>query len=383
MPSSSSDNRSLLLLVFSQFAGTSVWFAGNAIADKITPGGSGSGMTAFVQFGFITGTLVFSLFTIADRYPAKAVFFFSALLAAAANGAIVFVFNFSPVIFLLRFVTGFFLAGIYPVGMKIAADVFPKKLGKALGFLVGALVLGTAFPHLVRSQLGGLNWKTVVVTSSLLAAFGGSVVFFFLPAVKKPALISKPDFAAAFTVFRSPSFRSAAFGYFGHMWELYAFWAILPAVFFSYQRFHHLSGNPYWWSFLSISLGAVGCVVGGWLSLRRGSRPVAFMALFLSFCCCLVAPLAFAAGPTVFYTFVLIWGFVVIPDSPQFSALVAGAAGEKVKGTALTIVTCIGFAVTIASIPLLKELFSLLNEKALWVLAPGPLLGLLALRNRK
>ncbi|WP_121355498.1 MFS transporter [Flavisolibacter nicotianae] len=383
MPASSSDNRSLLLLVFSQFAGTSVWFAGNAIADKIAPGSGSAGMTTFVQFGFIAGTLVFSLFTIADRYPAKAVFFFSALLAAAANGAIVFIFKFPPAISLLRFATGFFLAGIYPVGMKIAADVFPKKLGKALGWLVGALVLGTAFPHLVRSQLGGLNWKTVVVTSSLLAATGGFVVFFFLPPTKKPALLSKPDFAAAFTVFRYPAFRSAAFGYFGHMWELYAFWAILPALFSAYQGFHHLPSHPFGWSFASIGIGSIGCVAGGWLSLRRGSRTVAVMALLLSFCCCLVAPLAFLAGPVVFYSFVLLWGFVVIPDSPQFSALVAGAAGEKVKGTALTVVTCIGFAITIASIQLLKELFSVMNEKALWILAPGPLLGLLALRNRK
>jgi MFS family permease len=149
----------LPIIIFSQFAGTSLWFAGNAIIDAIQKdaGSSHANITSVVQFGFIAGTLVFSLFTIADRFPSSKVFFFSALIASAANLLIIPFAHQHSILLLLRFITGFFLAGIYPVGMKIAADLFPEKLGKALGYLVGALVLGTSFPHFVRSQINPLG----------------------------------------------------------------------------------------------------------------------------------------------------------------------------------------------------------------------------------
>jgi MFS family permease len=383
MPETHSTNRYLWLLIFSQFAGTSLWFAGNAIVDQLSSAADTARITTSVQIGFIAGTLLFSLFTVADRYPAKAVFFYSSLLAALANSCILLFYHLPFALLGLRFLTGFFLAGIYPVGMKIAADVFPQKLGKALGLLVGALVLGTAFPHFVRSQLGGLNWQYVIIVSSLLAGVGGAVVLLFMPSPKKPALPAKPDFAAAFTVFRNKAFRSAAFGYFGHMWELYALWSVLPLLLSSYQQSHHVAADPYWWSFLSIGVGCLGCAFGGFLSLGWGSEKVAFWALLFSFTCCLLAPILFKSGPAVFYPFLLVWGVMVVADSPQFSALVAKAAGQKVKGTALTAVTCIGFAITIVSIQLLKDSFSGQKEAALWLLAPGPLLGLIALKWKK
>ena len=383
MPASSSANRLLALLIFSQFAGTSLWFAGNAIADKLSTTTDSAGITAYVQFGFIAGTLVFSLFTIADRFSAKVVFFYSSLLAALANLAILFFHQQPLMVPALRFVTGFFLAGIYPVGMKIAADVFPEKLGKALGLLVGALVLGTAFPHLVRSQLGDIRWQAVVMVSSVLAVTGGVLVLAFMPSRQRSSPLTKPDFTAAFAVFRNKVFRSAAFGYFGHMWELYAFWAILPLLLSTYYQYHHIHADPFWWSFLGIGVGCLGCALGGLLSQSWGSERVAFLALLFSFACCLLSPLLFRAGAAVFYPFLLFWGFTVVADSPQFSALVAKAAGPKVKGTALTAVTCIGFAITIVSIQLLKNIFLSFNETALWLLAPGPLFGLIALKWKK
>ncbi|HET7898973.1 MAG TPA: MFS transporter, partial [Flavisolibacter sp.] len=345
------------MLIFSQFAGTSLWFAGNAIIDQLSASANGANVTSYVQFGFIGGTLVFSLLTIADRFAAKNVFFFSSVMAALANVCIIPLQNIGLALPLLRFVTGFFLAGIYPVGMKIAADLFPRKLGKALGLLVGALVLGTSFPHFVRSLLGGLNWQAVLITTSLLAFLGGLAVYLLIPSTHKKAA-SRPDFAAAFSVFRSNAFRSAAFGYFGHMWELYAFWSILPTLFLGYHSMHHMQASPFLWSFLVIAAGSLGCAGGGLLSMRWGSKKVAFTALLLSGICCLTAPLAFQMDGTFFYPFVLVWGITVAADSPQFSAMVASAADDKIRGTALTIVTCIGFAITIVSIQGLKTLFA-------------------------
>src|SRR5215208_5394839 len=168
----------LPLIVFSQFAGTSLWFAGNAIIHDIQPASSGSfsNITSIVQFGFIAGTLIFSLLTIADRFAAPKVFFFSSVIASIANLLLIVLAKDTAWLYLLRFITGFFLAGIYPVGMKIAADCFPQKLGNALGFLVGALVLGTAFPHVLKSQLHSFQWQNVLFFTSFLALSGGVLI---------------------------------------------------------------------------------------------------------------------------------------------------------------------------------------------------------------
>ena len=227
----SRDTRLLCLIVFSQFAGTSLWFATNAVIGDIQPASSSgfANSTSIVQLGFIAGTLIFSLLTIADRFSAPLVFFLSSLVAALTNLLLIKSGNDLSLLYALRFTTGFFLAGIYPVGMKIAADCFPQKLGNALGFLVGALVLGTAFPHLLRAQIRELNWHSVILFTSALAFTGGLLVLLFIPRTKKTVVVQN-DFKAAFKLFRLSNFRSAAFGYFGHMWELYAFWAFIPSI---------------------------------------------------------------------------------------------------------------------------------------------------------
>lgn len=374
----------LPIIIFSQFAGTSLWFAGNAIIDAIQKdAGSHANITSVVQFGFIAGTLVFSLFTIADRFSSNKVFFFSALIASVAN-LLIIPFAHQPFMLLMfRFITGFFLAGIYPVGMKIASDLFPEKLGKALGYLVGALVLGTSFPHFVRSQLHAIDWETVIVFTSLLACIGGLLILLFIPSKLKPAAAQKPDLFAAVKVFSSRSFRFAAFGYFGHMWELYAFWAMLPVLFAYYNEQNESELNIYLWSFIIIAAGAAGCVLGGLISQKIGSKKVAFYSLLLSGLCCLLSFLFFKSMAPLFLFFMLTWGLTVTPDSPQFSTLVARNAEERYKGTALTIVTSIGFAITIVSIQLLKLAFDTLKEYGLLILAPGPIIGLLAFHRLK
>ncbi len=373
----------LLLLIFSQFAGTSLWFVGNAIIDFL-PGAvenSYANLTSVVQLGFIAGTLLFSLFGIADRFSSSRVFFFSSCIAAAANLIIIWVANYLFVLSSMRVITGFFLAGIYPVGMKIAADLFPEKLGKALGFLVGALVLGTAFPHFVRSQVSSVSWKTVISCASLLAAFGGLIVILFIPAKQGSKRRQPLQASAAFKAFRFKQFRSVAYGYFGHMWELYSLWAILPVLFIFYNKQNGSSINIYFWSFAVIATGSLGCAFGGLLSQKWGSKKLAYYSLLLSGCCCLMAPVSFQLHSFLFLGFFLVWGFAVTADSPQFSALVAKFAEEKNKGTALTIVTSIGFSITIVSIQLIKYLLSEWGVYSLWVLCLGPVFGLISLKR--
>lgn len=373
----------LIVLIFSQFAGTSLWFAGNAVVDTL-PGISPNNyaiLTSIVQAGFIAGTLIFSLFTVADRFSPARVFFISSVIAAIANSSILVIGKDLTSILVLRFITGFFLAGIYPVGMKIAADLFPQSLGRALGLLVGALVLGTAFPHFVRSQGSGLSPAAVFTSTSLLALLGGTLIFVFVPPTHKQSLGQPVRFSTAFRSFASKPFRSAAFGYFGHMWELYAFWSLLPLIFQLYNKTTNGVLSIYFWSFIIIAAGSLGCAGGGLLSQKWGSKKLAFYALLLSGICCLLAPVLLQLPEAVFLFALVVWGVSITADSPQFSALVAQAAEQETKGTALTLVTSLGFAITIISIQLMKELFAQFGANVLPVLGIGPLLGLLALKR--
>ncbi|MFA0962748.1 nitrate/nitrite transporter [Roseivirga sp. BDSF3-8] len=372
------------LIVLAQFACTSLWFAGNAVVPelqaylKLGPEAVGQ-VTSSVQFGFITGTLVFAMLGIADRFSPSRVFLISAILGAAANLGVVFLSGGLIPLLLLRFLTGFFLAGIYPVGMKIASDHHKRGLGLALGFLVGALVMGTAFPHFVRGFLQDVPWRTVFYTTTAMALAGGLVVGLLVPdgPFRKP--VARPDFTAFFRVFAKKDFRAAAFGYFGHMWELYAFWAFVPVAVAAYEAMHPgQEWNIPLFTFAVIAIGGVTCALGGILSSRFGSGRVAFMALSLSGLCCLLSPLFYLLPPPFFGSLLIIWGMTVSPDSPQFSTLVATTAPEASKGTALTIVNSIGFAITIPSILLLGKAFKVLPvEYAFLVLVPGPLFGLI------
>jgi len=364
----------LPLIVAAQFGGTAPWFAGNAVTDAMQLGAHTAFLTSIIQLGFITGTLLFALLTLADRFPAPCVFFISCIGAAACNGAVALFPGSLESVATLRFFTGICLAGIYPVGMKIAADLFPAGLGKALGYLVGALVLGTALPHLLRSRVAPGDWQAVLWITSGLALAAGFFVWRLLPRTTA-ARGAKFEWGAAFRPFASSRFRAAAFGYFGHMWELYAFWTFVPAFVLHGAV---AAGSVPAWSFAVIGAGALGCVAGGFVSKKKGSAAVAFASLLLSCICCLLAPMVLEAPFALLMGFLLLWGFFVVADSPQFSTLVAQAAPPAYRGTALTMVTSLGFAITIGSIQLLQALFSR-NPQLVWVLAIGPLLGLWAL----
>lgn len=345
-------------------------------------------LTSAVQLGFISGTLLFAILTIADRFSPSRVFLVCALFGALLNLGVTWSGNTLGSLLTLRFLTGFFLAGIYPVGMKIAADHFEKGLGKSLGFLVGALVLGTAFPHIMKEMTASISWKAVLYGTSILAASGGIMMALLVPdgPYRKPAKAA--NLSAFFKVFSDRSFRSPAFGYFGHMWELYAFWAFVPLMLKTYTSLHPqtLINIPLW-SFVTIGIGSVGCILAGYLSQTYGARRIAFLALSLSCFCCLISPLLFVSNSvTLFIAFLLFWGIVVIADSPLFSTLVAQNAPSQIKGTALTIVNSVGFAITIISIQLMTSLNETSQPQAIYIwLSIGPIFGLVSLargRNR-
>ena len=380
-PATRRPDRILPVIVASQFAGTSLWFSGNAVlADLQRQWGLADGalgyVTSAVQLGFIFGTLVFAFLALADRFSPRLVFCACSLLGALANLAALFADGSFALLLASRFATGFFLAGIYPIGMKIAAGWYRDDLGNALGFLVGALVLGTAFPHLLKGLGQTWPWEGVLLGVSGLAALGGLMMALLVPDGPHLAKGAKFDPAALAAVFRVPGFRASAFGYFGHMWELYAFWAFVPMVLAARPE----TGNASLWAFAVIAAGAIGCIGGGLVSLRAGSARVAFAQLAASGACCLASPLIYFAPPTLFLAFLFVWGIVVVGDSPQFSALNAANAPRDRVGSALTIGNCIGFAITIVSIQLLNVAAASLPLQYLFLLlAPGPVLGLIGL----
>lgn len=380
--------RILPLIVISQFLSTSLWFAGNAVLPELAlaldlPTEYLGHLTSSVQFGFITGTLIFAILTIADKFSPSKVFFFSSLIAAFLNLAIVFEGISSFQILLVRFGSGFFLAGIYPVGMKIAADYFDKGLGKSLGLLVGALVLGTAFPHLVRSLTDQLPWEFAIYFTSALAVLGGFLILAFVPdgPYRKASQSFNPS--AFFKVFQIKNFRSAAFGYFGHMWELYAFWSFIPLILINFQILNNHKINISFWSFLIIAVGGISCALGGLISQKIAPKKIATVALTISGICCLLSPLLINQSSfPILIIFLLVWGLAVTADSPMFSTLVAQNAPADSKGTSLTIVNCIGFGITIISIQFLNMMINHIPNSYLFIiLALGPIFGLLAMYN--
>jgi predicted MFS family arabinose efflux permease len=335
----------LPVIVISQFCCTSLWFAGNGVINDLvlnfSLNESALGhLTSAVQFGFIIGTLTFAILTISDRFSPSKVFLISAFLGALFNLGILWESNSLITLLLLRFFTGFFLAGIYPVGMKIATDYFKNGLGKSLGFLVGALVIGTAFPHLLNGLSETFNWKTVLISTSSLASIGGLLMFILVPdgPFRKPS--QQTDFSAFFKVFQNRKFRSVTFGYFGHAWELYAFWAFVPIILKKYSVENpEITFNISLFSFLIIGVGGLACIISGFLSLKFGAKRIAFISLLLSCVCCIISPFIFNSEfEVLFFVFLFFWGMVVIADSPLLSTLVAQNAPAETKGTALTIV---------------------------------------------
>ena len=286
-----------------------------------------------------------------------------------------------PALLACRVATGFFLAGINPVGMKIAAQWHPQGLGSALGWLVGALVLGSASPHALRAlaaQGAGLPWQAVFVAVAAVTALAGVLLWARVPAT--PATAGRGPglrLAALATLVTDRRVRASVFGYFGHMVELYTVWVLVPAVLLTRLQGAAVS----WAAFAVLGAGAIGCVAGGQWARRLGSARVAATMLAGSGLCCLAAPWALGAPGWLFAAWLLAWGVTVAGDSPQFSALTAANAPRDAVGSVLTLTNSIGFAISAVSIELFVQLAQTVSLGQLlpW-LALGPALGLLALR---
>jgi DHA1 family inner membrane transport protein len=374
--------RILPVIVLSQFAGTSLWFAVNAVMPDLQrawglPPASVGVLTSSVQLGFVTGTLVFALLMLADRFPPSLVFMVCSLLGAAVNAATLLADGQLAVLAALRFAVGFLLAGIYPVGMKIAASWYRERLGAVMGVLIGALVLGTALPHGLRAFAGDAGaaapWQAVVLGVSVLAALGGLATAFLVPVNPDASRGARITPRALGLIWSDRRLRASVFGYFGHMWELYAFFVLVPFVLAMRLEGAAVSAGAFW----AIAAGVAGCVGGGLMVRRLGSARVAQMQLACSGACCLAAPLMMAAPLVLFMAWMLLWGATVVGDSPQFSTLTAQNAPPTVVGSVLTFANCIGFAISVVSI----ELF--VRAAQVWPLAVvlpwlalGPLFGL-------
>ena len=373
-------------IALAQLGGTSLWFAANAIdadlqRDWSLQASVAGAVTSAVQAGFICGTLVYALLMIADRFSPRKVYLASSLLAAAANGAVLVL----PAALLsmtaTRFGIGFFLAGIYPVGMKIASGWYRQGLGGALGFLIGALILGTALPHAMRAWGTTLPWEGVILILSVLAVGGGLLMWFLVPDGPYLRRSGRIDPAALAVIWRDPRVRASVLGYFGHMWELYGMLMVVPLVFAFYLQ-EQATPLVSWLSFAVIAAGALGCAVGGMLAGRYGSGPVATVQLATSALCCLLSPWLIAAPWWLFVTWMLVWGTTVSGDSPQFSALTARNSPPQVVGSVLTLVNCIGFGISIVSIQLVAA--ALRHYPFEWVLpwlAIGPVIGVWSMRR--
>jgi MFS family permease len=384
---SSSKSASITLLVLAEIAGMSLWFASAAILpDMVRESGIDAVRQAMlssgVQLGFVAGALAVAASGLADRFDPRRVFAICGVLAALCNAALLVAPTGGAVAILLRVLTGLLLAGVYPVGMKIAVGWGTKDRGLLVGLLVGALTIGSALPHLA-AWLGGADWRSVIVATSALALVGGLLV---LLCGLGPHHARAPRFStrAISLAWTNRRIRLTYVGYFGHMWELYAMWAwIGVAAAASYgallgtdeaTRLAKLT------AFLAIALGGLTCAPAGWVADRIGKAQVTIIAMALSGSAAIATALSF--GGPIWLTFVLIilWGIFVIPDSAQFSALVADASPPDLAGSAMTLQTALGFAltaVTVQATPLLAHAFGW--PAVLAGLALGPIVGIAAM----
>ena len=380
--------RALGLLALAELLAMSLWFAGTAVSPLLQErwsldAGQVGWLTAIVQLGFVVGTALAAVLNLADLVPSRYYVASCATLGAIANGVLLDRDRFA-IALASRFLTGLFLAGVYPPAMKMAATWFRSRRGLAIGIIVGALTIGKATPFLVKSFAWG-DLMPVIAGSSLLAVSGAAIIVIAYRDGPYPFAARPFSWGLVGTVLRTPRWRLATGGYLGHMFELYSFWAWIPAFLAASTAASREPANERavaLTAFLVIAFGALGCVWGGVAADRRGRERVITIALALSGSCALLAGVFFGLDLRLTAAMVAVWSFFVIADSAQFSALVTEAVPPHAVGTALTTQTCLGFLLTLVSIQLVPPIV----ERSGWaaafgMLALGPVAGILAIRS--
>ena len=369
----------------------SLWFTGTAVIPQITTLwhsglALGSWLTIAVQIGFSIGAITFALFNIPDVFSPVKVLVVSAVAAAAANAAFAYAADSPLPAILLRGATGFFLAGVYPVGMKIIAGWFQRGRGLALGIMIGALTVGSAVPHAVNA-LGSVRWQAVVLLGSAQALLGAAIVAFAVREGPFAMPQSRFDPAQILEIVRNRPLRLANLGYLGHMWELYSMWGWIAVIFsvsagWSRSMFEAMTA-------LAIAIGAVGCIWAGAASDRLQDKAadirvaqrarVTIIAMAISSVCCVLAALALHR-PMILIPLSLVWGIAVIADSAQFSTIISEVSDKNYVGTALTCQVALGFLLTAAAIRLMAAIAGRYGwQWALASMALGPALGIVAM----
>ena len=376
----------LLLLGVSELFAMTVWFSASAVSPALqSEWGLSRGQIAWlvmgVQLGFVTGTLVIVLTNLADLFNTRVVVAVSAFFAGLTNGVFALLSAQFLLALSLRFLTGIFLAGVYPPAMKIIAGWFKQRRGLAIGVLVGALTIGSASPHLVGTILRE-SWQTTILASSALSIVAAVILLSFVKDGPYDVPAQSFDFKYALTVMRDRPIRLAYFGYFGHMWELYAMWTWVPVFLMAKTELNSLGPNSSsgFWAFLVIAAGSIGCVAYGFWADRIGRARSTISAMVISGLCCFVVGFMGNSNTVLLLVLCVVWGVTVVGDSAQFSAAASELCDPQYMGTVLTLQTSIGFLLTMISI----RLVPMIQELGGWgfafgILGLGPVAGIVAM----